>query len=107
MQRFLATLVIATALVAASPKSWLVGELVDVTRRGEYYDYRIIYGNDRFTGRSTTQLHLTAGTKVQFSTVVSENSLYLIGEDKNIRKTRYYLQELMPPPPVDKNSSPR
>ena len=64
---------------------------------GRFYDYRIIVGIDRFTGRSLKPLRLTAGLAVKLE--IRGRTIYIL-DDGGVRpKLRYLPQELMPAPP--------
>jgi len=71
-----------------------MGRLIDVTRRNGFYDYRIISGC-RFTGRSSAPLRLLVGGDVRFA--IKGRLLYVVDGDGKTQKTKYTLQEFMPP----------
>ena len=93
-------LVAALPINAADERKWHVGLLLDVARVGKQYEYRIIIGNDRFTGRSPQALRLTPRTNVKFA--IQGKKIYVVDENGETKELRYMLQELMPPPPPPK-----
>jgi negative regulator of sigma E activity len=93
-------LIAGLQIKAADERKWHVGLLVDVTRVGKQYDYRLIIGDDRFTGRSSQPLRLTPRTKVKFA--IQGKKIYVVDENGETKELRYMLQELMPPAPPPK-----
>ena len=88
------TIVLAVTLLAA-PFVWSEGQLVDVKQNRGFYEYRIVAGGDRYTGRS---LHLYRLPQGGIKFAIHGSSLYILDENGKTRKTRYIRQELMPPP---------
>jgi hypothetical protein len=80
----------------AAPLRWASGQLTDVERKHGFYYYKIVSGNDRYTGRS---LHLYRVSTDTIKFTVHGSSLYILDESGKTKKTRYVLQELIPPVP--------
>jgi hypothetical protein len=78
--------------------NWEDGTLVDTMRSGRFYDYRIIVGIDRYTGRSLKPLRLIAGSPVKLE--IRGRTIYILDDNGVRQRLRYLAQELMPLPPA-------
>jgi hypothetical protein len=93
-------LIAALPTNAGDERKWHVGLLHDVARVGKQYNYRIIVGSGRFTGRSPQPLRLSPRRKVKFA--IQGEKIYVVDENGETKELQYMLQELMPPPPPPK-----
>lgn len=82
---------------AAGPRQWSSGKLIEISHKGDFYEYTVFDGTCGYVGSSSRPLRVTLNSQVKFA--IQGSSFYIADDKGKPKKIRFKLQFLAPPPP--------